>query len=36
MTAEMRAGETLIAESEALFIAVDPEKFRSGAAPKAF
>ena len=34
MTAEMRAGDTLIAESEALFIAVDPEKFRSGASPK--
>jgi acyl-coenzyme A thioesterase PaaI-like protein len=31
MTAEMRAGELLIAEAEALFIAVSPEHFASGA-----
>jgi acyl-coenzyme A thioesterase PaaI-like protein len=31
MTAEVHAGETLIAESEALFISVDPERFIIGA-----
>jgi acyl-coenzyme A thioesterase PaaI-like protein len=33
MTAEVHAGETLIAEAEALFIAVDPAHFTRGAAP---
>jgi len=31
MTAEVYAGDTLIAESEALFISVNPEQFTSGA-----
>jgi len=31
MTAEMRSGDLLIAEAEALFIAVSPEHFASGA-----
>ena len=31
MTAEMRAGDLLIAEAEALFISVDPEAFATGA-----
>ncbi len=30
MAGEARAGETLLAEAEALFVAVDPERFASG------
>ena len=31
MTAEMHAGDLLIAEADALFISVDPDHFTSGA-----
>jgi hypothetical protein len=30
MAGEARRGETLLAEAEALFVAVDPERFAAG------